>query len=382
MQELIRIIIRYLDKSINKTETNKLNKWLKESKENEVLFYRINSEKIRNKEIEKMFSYDKELAWENINNKLLSKRHKLIFSFFKVAAILFVLIGGYFLVLETNNKQLQNKKEVISVGRSMAKFITSSGKTYHLDSTKLVVLKNNNTITNGGKLISVNSDINKGSNQIIYNTIEVPLGGEYNIQLIDGTKVYLNSQSSLKIPNKFKGQNRKVFLSGEAYFEVTKNTKPFIVNVGDSYVKVLGTSFNVNAYKDNNSIRTTLVTGIVNVGNNINKNEIKIYPGYQAIYNRKTKIIKSKKVNIEYYIGWKNGVFAFKKERFENVMKILSRWYEFKVIYESPEIKDYIFTGKMKRYESIEDILKNFEKTDDISYSIEQKTIKIMKNKN
>ena len=164
-------------------------------------------------------------------------------------------------------------------------------------------------ISDGNTLIY---DAGEKGVQVEYHTIRVPRGGEYNLQLADGTKVYLNAGSSLRYPVRFTGKRREVTLSGEGYFEVAKDsTQPFVVRAGDVDVRVLGTAFNVNAYPEKETVATTLVEGRVQV--NYKTGQQVIQPGMQLVYDKQNGKVDVSVVDTEVYTSWKDGYYYFKR---------------------------------------------------------------------
>lgn len=209
----------------------------------------------------------------------------------------------------------------------------------------------------------------------IYNTLNVPKGGFYPIELSDGTKVWLNSETSLRYPVRFTERERRVYLRGEAYFEVAyDNRYPFVVNVGGMEVKVLGTRFNVNCY-DRDTIRTTLVDGSVCIKDVFSDRETLLCPDEMATYCRSTRLVTKEKVDPFVYTAWKEGKFVFENETVEEIMKRLSRWYDIEVVYENQEIRYQTFTGIMERFSDVRDILHLIEETATVKFDIENHVI-------
>ena len=207
----------------------------------------------------------------------------------------------------------------------------------------------------------------------LYNTLRVPRGGEYSITLSDGSIVYLNSESELRYPVKFVGEDRRVYLSGEAYFDVSKDKEhPFSVDVNGSVVNVLGTSFNVRAYTDENEILTTLVQGSVKFS--AGKESVILKPGEQAVLDKSGRVV-IKEVDTYLYTAWKNGVFAFKKQRLEEIMNVVARWYDVNIFWENASQKEVTFTGKMKRYDDFSKVVEMLEMTGNTEFVVKENNI-------
>ncbi len=254
------------------------------------------------------------------------------------------------------------------------------------DGTKIILdSANNGAITKQGNItviklndgeIAYNPQLTTHNSQsatadrpitVSYNTISTPRGGQYQLVLADGSKVWLNAESSLRFPTAFAGNERKVQLTGEGYFEVAHNaSKPFRVSVNDMTVEVLGTHFNVNAYKDEDAVKTTLLQGSVRVSEG--HASVLIKPGEQARVNIITGIKVKKYVNMEQVVAWKNGIFYFDKDNIEEVMRELARWYDVNVSYKG-EMPERNFSGEIKRSMTLSQVMKVLE-YNNIKYSI------------
>lgn len=205
--------------------------------------------------------------------------------------------------------------------------------------------------------------------------LEVPHGGEFQLTLSDGTQVYLNSMSRLNYPPVFTGRERRVELSGEAYFSVTHSDLPFIITVNGVEVKVLGTEFNVRAYPDEKNFQTTLVKGKVAV--TASSEEIILSPGEQAVMNAQGKLTK-RKVDVTKYIAWREGNIAFEDERLEEIMIKLAKWYNIEVLYAHPGLKEICFTGNINRYGDIRVLLNKIEKLDVVRFHMDGNRIMVI----
>lgn len=216
--------------------------------------------------------------------------------------------------------------------------------------------------------ITANDQSAKANFKPEYNTVSTPVGGQYTVELPDGSKVWLNSASSLKFPTNFTGSERRVALSGEAYFEVAKNKEmPFRVNSRNAEVEVLGTHFNISAYPDEDINKTTLLEGSVKVSS-WSKNCI-IKPGEQASLTGGSPLIKVSKVDTEEAVAWKNGYFMFTDENIHSIMRKLSRWYGVDVEYEDPKINE-TFGGNISKFKNISEVLNILAATGTIHFKI------------
>jgi len=218
----------------------------------------------------------------------------------------------------------------------------------------------------------------KTSNDVLtFNTISIPRGGKYDVILSDGTKVWLNASSTLRFPTSFSGNERKVFVTGEAYFEVAKNASmPFKVEANGTTIRVLGTHFNVMAYEDEAATRTTLLEGSVEIVNKSIKTILK--PGNQASVDRATGVISVSRVNTAQSVAWKDGKFVFDDDGIETIMRKLSRWYDVDVAYNTGNLSEKVFTGTVSRYENIAEVLRMLELTGTIHFKVTGRRITVM----
>lgn len=208
----------------------------------------------------------------------------------------------------------------------------------------------------------------KGIEQEGYNELIVPLGGECYVILDDGTRVWVNAGSRIKYPVRFPKDKRVVTVEGEVYFDVPKDGRPFVVKTDLGNVSVLGTSFGVRAYKEE-EVLTTLVSGKVRFTGKKGVS-VELTPGEQAIASLAGSVTRQS-VNVEEYVGWKDGWYIFKEKRLEQVMKTLARWYDVTVFYQNPKLKDIKFTGNLKRYDSIQTFLDVLAGSEEVKYKLE-----------
>ena len=212
--------------------------------------------------------------------------------------------------------------------------------------------------------------------EVEYNTLVVPQGCEFNIVLADGSRVWLNAGSSLRYPEAFSRDERKVFLSGEAYFEVEHDeSTPFIVNTEVMDLQVLGTSFNIKAYDNENTVVTTLVSGKIrqefpNVGK-----KIVLTPSRQSVFDRVSGKFETKQADIQETLAWREGKIIANNERLEDIFRQLSRWYDFKVVYTLPSLKDIRFYLHSNRYAEVRTILEHLQTTKGIRFTYAENTI-------
>ncbi|WP_119078811.1 FecR family protein [Chitinophaga alhagiae] len=213
----------------------------------------------------------------------------------------------------------------------------------------------------------------KETGEMVFNVISTPRGGQFQVRLPDGTRVWLNAASSLRFPTYFEGPVRKVELTGEGYFEVAKDAAhPFIVGSSGQHIQVLGTHFNVNAYGDDGLVRTTLTEGSVQVNGQRESNTL--VPGEQSQLNIRSGSMRKVKADVEQVMAWKNGNFLFNDTYLPDIMRQLSRWYDVEVAQDFPRIR---YNGGIPRSMQLSDVLKMLEETGNVKFQLVNNTITI-----
>ena len=319
-------------------QQEELSRWLKEDKHHDDLYQTImDHERIRSEQ-EVFLLFNQQRAWAKISQKTYRKSKILYTNFLRYAAVFicFICVSVYFLYPD-------KPEEKIEIAELFLEPISSKA-----------ILQNEQDvrISLPGQCYSI-KDSTRHKKQLETSEIlriYVPKGGEFELVLADGTRVWMNSETELKFPRAFTGDKRQVELvSGEAYFDVRKDkTKPFIVRNKDLNLTVLGTQFNIQNYSDEHEIITTLVEGAVQ----LSSDKTILHPGEQATYNKATREVQVETVDTELFTAWREGRLIFKSTRLETVLKQLSRWYDVKFVYEEERLKDLIFSGKMKKYDN------------------------------
>ena len=310
--------------------------------------------------------------------------HFLRTAFFRYAALVIMLVTAAYFWIQPGKKteqQLSGNGELkknIQPGSTGGLLMLADGNTLVLDSLEdgLVAVQNgsNVVLTDGRLAYTKTTEADPGAS---FNTLVTPKGRQFQLLLPDGSRVWLNAASSLRYPTAFNGKERKVEITGEAYFEIRTNADmPFTVNAGKTEVRVLGTSFNINAYEDEPVINTTLLEGRVQV-KTYNRSQL-LRPGQQALVAEQGKTIQLvKDADIESVIAWKNGLFSFRDARIEQVMRQLARWYNVEVRYEGP-VPEHSFVGKISKSYDLSEALEVL-KASDVNFRIENDTIVIKK---
>lgn len=371
--EFLELLKKYQNDTLSDEDRDKLDAWY---------FYKASNAN------QQLNEYELEDSYEYLKTKLpLKQNTKIVTLWPKVAAAasIVILLGigmFYFVKPKETIIQVVEKPIDIAPGGNKGVLTLSNGKQIILSdiSSKDIIAKEGEqdevTIkmdANGVITYVINGDADSSKENVnSFNTLSTPTGGQYNIVLADGTKVFLNAVSSIKYPTQFNGNERIVELVGEAYFEVAKNkNKPFIVKSENQSIEVLGTHFNVHAYENEPVIKTTLLEGSVAV---TSKNQKAILrPGQQSNVSESYAKIAVKEVDTEEAIAWKNGRFKFDNADLKSVMKQLERWYGIKVEYRG-DVSDVRFNGGTFRNKNLSEVLKVLELSN-IKFKVEGKTI-------
>lgn len=319
-----------------------------------------------------------DLAWIEIQQNIGLKKPTLmgrISWITKVAAavLIFVSLSVYFILKNDSADKLASKNYITDIqpGTNRASLISSKGTVYQLNGEKQEIITKNGIIRyKDGTLVE-----NEESDQHL--TLSTPKGGQYSVTLSDGTKVWLNAASSLSYPASFTGKERRVELVGEAYFEVHHNaSQPFIVSTRGQQIRVLGTSFNVNAYQDENKTVTTLVNGRVQLSRDGKNEAPQLHPGEQSVLAGAGFEITE--VDASLFVAWKDGQFRFKATPLTEVMRQIERWYNLDVDYTGIPA-DIQIHASISRDKKLSAVLHALEKITDLKFDIKGRSVKLMR---
>lgn len=322
-------------------------------------------------------------AWKEVRNKISFTKSYYIRKILPYAAAFLVLLtSATLLYLSYNNQKRGGVDSLADIppGIKGAVLILEDGRSVDVNSGKIFEIR----ATDGTKIQKDSAGLDykldpeslpkrkSSDDKEVYNIIQTSKGMEYPLRLADGTKIYINSESRLKFPVSFRGNERIIELEGEAFFEVAKDpSRPFVVKSGDVEIRVLGTQFNLKSYRDEEFVVTTLVEGSLIV------NTRKLNPGEQLLYSRDTGETEVKKVSTDIYTAWKNGKFVFRNERLQDIIKSLARWYDFEYSFLDDKAKDLCFGASFDRYDNMNPILKMLIRTDLVEIKQEGSTIYI-----
>lgn len=328
----------------------------------------------RSAELPTMTEIDRDLAevWEHIRPQAVVRK---LWPRIAAAAAILIAIGtaAVFLMHQRNIQQIQQiVQNDIAPGHNQATLTLANGQ-------KIVLtkgLKGQLASQGGTTITATNNDIAYNSieenEQVSYNTLATARGEQspYPLVLADGTKVWLNAESSITFPTTFTGRERIVKVTGEAYFDVKHNpNQPFRVQVKDQVVEDIGTSFNINAYTDEPVTKTTLITGSIRTADKILK------PGQAAIVSASG--VKVVTANPDEVTAWMSGQFRFDDEPLDELLRKAARWYDIKVVYDQEGYKQETYAGVTTRYASVSQLLSKLEKAGDLKFRLEGHTVKV-----
>ena len=357
------LILRYQEGTISNEELEELRLWLKKSTKHQRQFENLNNcDYIRQKR-ELDLSINPAVAYAAFSERVARERpqsYKKLRGLAAVAAVCLVAIGIYWCWLREDCSGTlipQTSTSVIPAGGNKAVLTLANGEQIHLYGDTVTSIKQQDgSVAEASSASLVYQNIPSLSEELLYNSLSIPRKGEFSLVLSDGTKIWLNSESKVEYPIVFPSGERRVRLQGEAYFQVASDRlSPFIIEMGKVQVQVLGTSFNLRAYQDENMIQTTLVEGRVCMFTD--KRRILLSPNEQGYVDLKTGNLAKKQVDVRAYIGWKNGRFMFERQTLENIMRTLSRWYDVQVVFLSEKARHIEFTGNLRRYDDFGQIV-------------------------
>jgi len=381
--KIAELIAKRLEGKLTEEEDLLLNEWKYDNQENLALYHKLSKNPESNyfKNEDQLEGVKSDEIWQNINNNIKQKKTRTFRTeFIKYAASLIVIGISVFFLIDSLPQKQTSKIAVITPGKNQALLIREEGEPIVLD--EFLKLKEDGLEINNtdGHLVYKSNNKASSKEKVSTNSIIIPKGGEYNLTLSDGTKIWLNSHSKLKYPTRFTGKERIVELEGEAYFDVSKNKDfPFIVKMNGIQIKVLGTSFNVNAYSDEDEIITTLVEGKVEVSDILREQKEILTPNDQYSINIHNGNYKKTIVDTDIFTAWKDGRFVFNNEKLENIMVRLSRWYNVEVFFQNNEAKNIRFSGDLARYEDFNSILEMIEMTEKVKFNIKNRSVLVNK---
>lgn len=387
--EMGELFAKYVKGELDSTEEKKLNDWIDASSQNRLFFEKMTEADYLSRQLRAYINTDRDKSWDIIRHRIEPVSNKPVINlrrYYKYAAgIALVLLPLAFLTYNYLKKPSDGNQPL----SSYAETVIPPGKeraTLELPDGRIVDLEKN---IDGGIALEENVFLKKdkegrlvyevragaeadGKDLSAYHVIRTPRSGTYQVVLPDGTHIWLNALSSLRFPTHFSGNTRAVQLTGEAYFDVAKNKeKPFVVDVNDTKVQVLGTQFNITA--DKGRVYTTLLEGSVKVFNGGNMK--KLVPGEQAVAQGRNLAVKA--VDTEPIVAWKEGYFIFRNTPIQELMESISKWYDVDVDYVG-DMEHIQFGGKFSRSTTLQELLKSLELTGTVRFKVEGRRVTAM----
>lgn len=380
---IYHLIEKYLDGSITPAEEAQLMAWYQEHNQADVEWPVTNAgeeEQVRLRMLRRLN--------EHISPATRTRTTRRPWYYIPAAASVLLILGlatwFYYPQLLRSTNTTQTSKAIVPGGNKAVLTLDNGDKVVLESAQNGVISQQGNASVNktdSGTLLYNNNVTGNAATTIVYNTLSIPYGGQYQVTLQDGTKVWLNAGSSMRFPASFPGNERNVTLTGEAYFEVAKDkARPFLVTVNEGpgtpmTVQVLGTHFNINAYPDEQQHIVTLLEGAVKVG--CGAANALLVPGKEAILNKISGKINIAEGDTEAATAWKNGYFLFDNEKVENIMKQIGRWYDVEISYQG-DVSGKAIGGSLPRSKDVTEVLNTLELTGTVHFKIEGRRIIVM----
>lgn len=389
--KIAELIALHLTEGLNQDQEASLNQWINSNERNAALFNRITDATTLAEALQELQESDTEAGLAHVKQRIAEERiiqHRPVVKLWPRIAVaasvlLFLSIGGYYIFHKEPVQQITYTRNDIAPGGNKAILTLTNGKKISLTDAKNGQIAQQSGVqvnkTKNGQLVYIVSSasgpaVNNGKTaEVAYNTIETPRGGQYQVVLPDGSKVWLNAASSITYPLAFNKNDRTVKINGEAYFEVVHHAEaPFKVQTTTQTIEDIGTHFDVNAYNDEPNTKTTLLEGVVKV------NSFTLKPGQQAVTkDSRTRIAEA---DLEETIAWKNAMFRFDSEKLGTIMRQVARWYDVEVTYEDESLKDKSFGAVTTRFANASQLLHKLELTGVAKFRIEGKKIIVSDN--
>lgn len=360
------LIVAFIKGEISREELEVLDEWMDEAEENKALFVSFMDEVVFEEE-KKWYDNERlEAIFTDIKARKRKLQRRQHIRWYAAAAACVAIVFSVFIFNHREEAPVVADASTISVGKQMAYLLLSSGEKVvlqeHLRDTITTGESHRQIILDNGKVEIENTPGDTVVDEE-YHTMEVPRGAEYNLTLSDGTKVWLNADTRLKFPTHFNSGKRYVELTGEAYFQVSRDeTRPFIVHSGDIDVRVLGTEFCIRNYTDKATL-ATLVKGSVEVTDFAGRQMI-LKPGQQTVTANGYTSVRD--VETIYYTSWKDGYFIFENTPLEEIMEELSLWYDCQYFFQNTAAAELRITARLKKYDEIDVLLGILSKTNEI----------------
>lgn len=388
-EEIALLICKHIVGTVTAEELAVLDAWRKDSPQNEAVFQRLHDTKQLQVEHHRNRLTDYQRPLDDMKRRLglgKARVRSLWLRYVAAAACVLLLAGGYMLYQHLNHPQVERMtaatdSNLITPGTQQATLTLASGETVSLTSDGDHPM----SLSGKGNALKRRQPVSKPLEEPLLATLSTPRGGEFSVVLEDGTEVWLNADSRLIYPEVFNGTERRVELTGEAYFKVTHDeAKPFVVVSGGQEVRVYGTEFNVHAYRDEADIYTTLVEGTIalRLTDDEQGRELLLTPGKQTAFNIEHAAFNVRQVDTEVVTSWRSGIFVFENQTLEQIMRTLSRWYDFDYEFKDQQTAQTVFMGSIPKYSSFDEVCDIFHKLGGIRLTQQGRHVVIAASKN
>ena len=375
------IIERKLEGVLSSDEEIRFREWVETSEENKIYFHKLETFYKENGFVKEITEQDVDMSWGKFAEQLKKekRRKRRTLRYWAISGVAACLLVGVLIStwMGRDNSVPSEETKTIVAGGSKAVLWLSNGEKVELENNVDELKEASVRIVNSGSVLSFEKNQDTVLKGRVMNKVETPRGGEYGITLADGTRVYLGALSKIEYPVAFDGTKRVVKASGEVYFEVARDTAhPFVVEMTNLDVEVLGTSFNVRDYADEDYVEATLVSGKIKV--NAGEESCILEPNYQAVLDKKNNTLETKEVDVSEFVDWKSGKLNVRNKRLEDILNRLSKWYDVYVFYVNEEAKDIRFYANIDRYSDMNELLDKFEKTGQVEFRVKGNVINVM----
>lgn len=378
-ENIFEHIVDYCSGNISEADSRTLQSWINTAPENRETFEKY----LRLVKMHRMVKGAEEIrdaeAWKRLSATMAAKKIRRIRQrVVAVAAVVLLFLGIGLGFLESSEETVPLGSNIhILPGTTKATLVLANGTQLDLTRNDLREVQEQGALIKNDTTVGLQYELNhQKMEEPVWHTVKVPVSGEYHFTLSDGTRVWLNSESEITFPVSFVGGSREVVVKGEAYFEVKSDkAHPFIVHAKEVDIEVVGTKFNVAAYEDSHRVVTTLAEGRVNV--EMSGQVVGLSPDEQVSVDLKSGKMAKNSVSVSTNISWIQGIFEYENMTLEEITTQLSRWYGVNFIFSAAEFKTRRFTGVVKKYDELNNVLKIIEKTTNVSFMINGKDIAV-----
>ena len=378
-ENIFEHIVDYCSGNISEADSRTLQSWINTAPENRETFEKY----LRLVKMHRMVKGSEEIrdaeAWKRLSATMAAKKIRRIRQrVVAVAAVVLLFLGIGLGFLESSEETVPLGSNIhILPGTTKATLVLANGTQLDLTRNDLREVQEQGALIKNDTTVGLQYELNhQKMEEPVWHTVKVPVSGEYHFTLSDGTRVWLNSESEITFPVSFVGGSREVVVKGEAYFEVKSDkAHPFIVHAKEVDIEVVGTKFNVAAYEDSHRVVTTLAEGRVNV--EMSGQVVGLSPDEQVSVDLKSGKMAKNSVSVSTNISWIQGIFEYENMTLEEITTQLSRWYGVDFIFSAAEFKTRRFTGVVKKYDELNNVLKIIEKTTNVSFMINGKDIAV-----